>query len=95
MRGRRVTSDPSLPRFGETPRLLCISDGRRTIELDGKEVGRGHLQLSGFHDALSDESADLLWRIDFGWMALAVVVALFVFATAWWQVGSMASRAKR
>lgn len=58
---------------------LCVGGGRRTLEVDGREIGRGQRPLLDFHDQPSEDAVDLLWRLDIGWIAvttLLIVVAL-------------------
>jgi len=62
---------------------LCVGDARRTIEFDGREVGRGRKPLDGFHPSLSDDAQDRLWRLDFGWIAL---LSLAIAATLFWAL---------
>jgi hypothetical protein len=62
---------------------LCIGDACRTIEFDGREVGRGRKPLDGFHPTLSDDALDRLWRLDFGWIAL---LSLIIAATPSWAL---------
>ena len=63
---------------------LCVGGGKRTLEVDGREIGRGQRPLPDFHDPPSDDAIDLLWRLDIGWIAvttLLVVVAVGVTLT--------------
>jgi hypothetical protein len=53
----------------------------RTVEMDGREIGRGQRPFRGFHDQASDDVAELLWRLDVGWIA-AVALMLGVVSGA-------------
>jgi hypothetical protein len=60
---------------------LCVGGGRRTLEVDGREIGRGRRPLLDFYDQPSDDAVDLLWRLDIGWIAVTtplIVAALGV-----------------
>ena len=67
---------------------MCIGDGCRTVEFDGREIGRGRKPLGDFHPALSDDALDRLWRLDFGWIAL---VSLIIAGAAFGVLGRVGS----
>jgi len=60
---------------------LCMGDGARTVEVDGREVARGRKPLD---DALGDASGPVWERlgvVDLGWTAVAAVAALLAVLT--------------
>jgi hypothetical protein len=60
--------------------LFIGGDGCRTVEFDGREVGRGRKPLVDSIQ-LSGDVLDRVWRLDFGWIALlSLIIAIPVFA---------------
>ncbi len=50
---------------------LCLGDGKRTVEVDGREVARGNRPLTGAPGEANTRLAEALWMVDLGWFALA------------------------
>jgi hypothetical protein len=58
---------------------FCVGDGHRTIELDGVEIAQGRMTFVDFREPPSDESAQLISRLDLGWIGVAALSVAIAF----------------
>jgi len=69
------------PVFGRRVHL-CVGDGVRTVELDGREIARGRHVPARVEDVPSPFVEDVLQRFDLGWLAVGTMALLAVLALA-------------
>jgi len=64
--------------FGMTVHFCVSEDGKRTVEWNGREVGRGNRAFAEFRPAPSERARRILWTVDFVWLATIVGVVAVV-----------------
>jgi len=72
---------------------LCVGDGARTVEVDGREVARGRKPVGVAHGDASGSVWERLGDVDLGWTAVATVAAILAVLTV--RVGSARKRRNR
>jgi hypothetical protein len=64
--------------FGRDLHLCVAAGGHRTVELEGREIGRGTRGLAESPHGHQDEVRDRLLDVDLGWLSAALVVGLLL-----------------
>ena len=70
---------------------LCLADGKRTVEVDGRELARGTRPIAIAHPEENARLAEALWAVDLGWLTLAALGCVVLVTALAGRAGSTRS----